>query len=103
MDWHIVTCEYPPQVGGVGDHTRLVAEGLAAAGDRVHVWCPASAGELKESARGVSVRRELGKFRPADLRRAGRALKEFGAPRKLLAQWVPHGYGFRSMNVWFCL
>lgn len=103
MDWHIVTCEYPPRVGGVSDHTRLVAEGLASAGDRVHVWCPAAAGEPEESARGVSVRRELGEFRPTDLRRAGRALDEFASPRRLLVQWVPHGYGYRSMNVWFCL
>jgi glycosyltransferase involved in cell wall biosynthesis len=110
MDWHIVTCEYPPRVGGVSDHTRLVAEGLASAGDRVHVWCPATAGVDEsastyagESARGVSVRHELGGFRPSDLRRAGRALDEFASPRRMLVQWVPHGYGYRSVNVWFCL
>jgi glycosyltransferase involved in cell wall biosynthesis len=103
MDWHFITCEYPPQVGGVSDYTRLVAEGLAAAGDRVHVWSPSAVGELGEAARGVTVRRELGEFRPADLRRVGRALDEFAAPRRLLVQWVPHGYGYRSMNVGFCL
>jgi glycosyltransferase involved in cell wall biosynthesis len=103
MDWHIITCEYPPRVGGVSDYTRLVAEGLAAAGDRVNVWCPSSVGEAGEAARGVTVRRKLGEFRPADLRRAGRALDAFAAPRRLLVQWVPHGYGYRSMNVWFCL
>ncbi|HEX7955504.1 MAG TPA: glycosyltransferase family 4 protein [Pyrinomonadaceae bacterium] len=104
MDWHVITCEYAPTVGGVADHTRLVAEGLAAEGDRVHVWCPAAAGVgAAESARGVTVRRELGRFRPSDLRRAGRALNRVDAPRRLLVQWVPHGYGYRSMNVWFCL
>jgi glycosyltransferase involved in cell wall biosynthesis len=103
MDWHIITCEYPPRVGGVSDYTRLVAEGLASAGDRVHVWSPSSDGEVGEVARGVTLRRELGEFRPSDLRRAGRALDEFAAPRRLLVQWVPHGYGYRSMNVWFCL
>lgn len=103
MNWHFITCEYPPRVGGVGDHTRLVAEGLAAAGDRVHVWCPATDGASEESPRGVNVRRELGEFSPADLRRAGRMLDEFDAPRRLLVQWVPHGYGYRSMNVWLCL
>jgi hypothetical protein len=30
-------------------------------------------------------------------------LKAFPAPRRLLVQWVPHGFGYRSMNVWFCL
>ena len=103
MDWHVITCEYPPRVGGVADHTRLVAEGLAAEGDRVCVWCPAAEGEAARADGGVSVRRELGGFRPSDLRRAGRALDEFDAPRRLLVQWVPHGYGYRSMNVWLCL
>ncbi len=103
MDWHLITCEYPPRVGGVADHTRLIAEGLAADGDRVHVWCPAAEGVAPEPAAGVSVRRELGRFRPSDLRRAGRALDECAAPRRLLLQWVPHGYGYRSMNVWLCL
>ena len=102
MDWHLITCEYAPQVGGVADHTRLVAEGLAA-GDRVQVWCPAVVGEVPAPSEGVTVRRELGRFRPADLRRVGRALNRFAAPRNLLVQWVPHGYGYRSMNVWLCL
>src|SRR5215213_5887477 len=103
MDWHFITCEYPPGVGGVADHTRLVAEGLAAAGDVVNVWCPSEAGEAPASSEGVTVRRELGSFRPADLKRVGRALSGFAGPRRLLVQWVPHGYGYRSMNVWFCL
>jgi glycosyltransferase involved in cell wall biosynthesis len=103
MDWHLITCEYAPRVGGVADHTRLFAEGLAAEGDRVCVWCPSTAGESQPTAAGVTVRRELGSFRPADLWRVGRALRRFNAPRKLLVQWVPHGYGYRSMNVWFCL
>lgn len=103
MDWHFITCEYPPRVGGVADHTRLVAEGLAAAGDGVHVWCPSEAGEVPAASGGVTVRRELGGFRPADLRRVGRALNEFPGPRRLLVQWVPHGYGYRSMNVGFCV
>jgi hypothetical protein len=103
MDWHLITCEYPPRVGGVADHTRLVAEGLAAAGDRVCVWCPDDVGEWPAPAVGVTVRRELGRFRPSDLRWAGRALDECAAPRRLLVQWVPHGYGYRSMNIWLCL
>ncbi|MET0626297.1 MAG: glycosyltransferase [Pyrinomonadaceae bacterium] len=103
MDWHVITCEYAAGGGGVADHTRLVAGGLAAEGDRVCVWCPAAEGEAEGAEGGVSVRSELGSFRPSDLRRAGRALDGFAAPRRLLVQWVPHGYGYRSMNVWFCL
>lgn len=103
MDWHLITCEYAPRIGGVADHTRLIALGLAAEGDRVCVWCPAAEGGVPDADGGVTVRRELGSLRPSDLRRAGRALNEFGAPRRLLVQWVPHGYGYRSMNVWFCV
>src|SRR5947209_3461982 len=41
--WHLVTGEYPPRPGGVGDYSALLAAGLAAAGGEVHVWT-ASAG-----------------------------------------------------------
>jgi glycosyltransferase involved in cell wall biosynthesis len=30
-------------------------------------------------------------------------LDEFPRPRRLLLQWVPHGYGYRSMNLGFCI
>jgi glycosyltransferase involved in cell wall biosynthesis len=37
------------------------------------------------------------------LRRADRLLDAHETPRLLLLQWVPHGYGYHSMNVWLCL
>jgi glycosyltransferase involved in cell wall biosynthesis len=30
-------------------------------------------------------------------------LDSFPQPRRLLVQWVPHGYGYHSMNIFFCL
>src|SRR6185503_16674955 len=102
IEWHLITSEYPPQIGGVSDYTYLVGSALAAAGDEVHVWCPPSDGETPAS-QGVAVHREFGRFAPADLSRAGRLLDQFPAPRRLLVQWVPHGYGYRSMNIAFCL
>jgi len=99
--WHILTSEYPPDVGGVSDYTRQVAEGLANAGEEVHVWCPRPA--AGRGTRAVRVHAVLGNIRPSDLRRAGDQLDEFTAPRRLLVQWVPHGFGYHSMNVWFCL
>jgi len=100
--WHIITGEYPPQPGGVGDYTRIVASELAEMGDRVHVWCPQMNGStLRDS--GVTVHRRLGRLNPADLWRSGKQLNQFSAPRRLLVQWVPHAYGYRSLNVWFCL
>lgn len=106
--WHIITCEYPPQPGGVSDYTKLVAKELAAAGDEVHVWCPpavnATALESCAPAKGgsVYVHRDCGDFKRRDLRLLHAALNQFESPRRLLVQWVPHGYGFRSMNLAFC-
>ena len=97
-EWHIITGEYPPQPGGVGDYTRLVASGLAAAGDVVHIWCPSHDGASPRDS-GVIVHRELGSMTPRDLFRAGRMLNEFPGPRRILVQWVPHAFGFRSANV----
>jgi glycosyltransferase involved in cell wall biosynthesis len=97
--WHILTSEYPPDVGGVSDYTQQIAEALAGAGDDVHVWCPRSAA----TASGVRVHADLGAIGPADLTRLHRRLNEFPSPRRLLVQWVPHGFGYHSMNVWFCL
>ncbi|HEY0367813.1 MAG TPA: glycosyltransferase, partial [Pyrinomonadaceae bacterium] len=110
MDWHVITSEYPPQPGGVSDYTKLVANGLAAAGDEVHVWCPSledsETGERENTTRdagAVKVHRDFGRFSPADLRRVGHSLDQFPAPRRLLVQWVPQGYGYRSLNLPFCL
>jgi Glycosyl transferases group 1 len=36
--WHLLTGEYPPDCGGVGDYTASLADALSAAGDEVHVW-----------------------------------------------------------------
>lgn len=100
--WHVITCEYPPQLGGVSDYTRLVAEMLAQAGDEVHVWCPLS-GATPQSGR-ITVHGMLGKAGVTDLWRLGRKLNAFtGSRRRLLVQWVPHGYNFRSMNLPICV
>jgi len=42
--WTMLTCEYPPLGGGVGDYSAQVAGALAAAGDRVTVCTPPQAG-----------------------------------------------------------
>ncbi len=112
---HFVTPEYPPAIGGVGDYTRQVAEALAKAGDDVHVWCPAlrhaqsapgmamGGDGAPHSASSVAVHRTLGAFTASDLRRTGAGLDAFPSGRRILVQWVPHGYGRRAMNLPFCL
>ena len=101
LTWHIITGEYPPVIGGVSDYSQVVAEGLAAAGDDVHVWCP----PLPEAAapNGVTVHPTLGRISRRDLRAVDLLLDRFPPPRRLLVQWVPHGFGYRSLNVGFCL
>jgi glycosyltransferase involved in cell wall biosynthesis len=100
MALHIVTSEYPPQVGGVSDYTRQIAEALARDVD-VHVWCPPV--DASRDASAVHIHPEMGRFQPSDLERVSNALDTFPSPRRLLVQWVPHGYGYRAMNVGFCL
>jgi glycosyltransferase involved in cell wall biosynthesis len=99
--WHILASEYPPQIGGVSGHTFVMATAFAERGDAVHVWCTPASGETPER-HGVVVHRTFGSFTFADLRATGHALDEYPAPRRLIVQWVPHGFGWRGMNVAFC-
>ena len=98
-EWHIITPEYPPQVGGVADYTSLLAQHLQAAGESPHVWAP---GSDEHASSGSNLHRTLGSFDAASLAAADLSLDQFARPRSLLVQWVPHGYGRRSMNVGFC-
>jgi glycosyltransferase involved in cell wall biosynthesis len=105
-EWHLLTPEYPPQLGGVSDYTFQLAAGLANSGEEVHVWAPGTSRVPSEDntaqAAPFEVHRECGSFHPADLRILGHHLDQFPAPRRLLVQWVPHGYGYRSMNLPLC-
>jgi glycosyltransferase involved in cell wall biosynthesis len=98
---HIITPEYHPSCGGVADYTRQVAGGLAEAGDEVHVWAPANT--TGEAGDRFALHPAFGSFCAADLAQADRLFDQFVSPRRLLVQWVPHGYGFRAMNLRFCL
>lgn len=97
---HLITPEYPPALGGLADYTRALAEALTAAGEQVHVWCPQHG---SEATHPFGVHAEFGTFSRADVDRVAAKLDTFPAPRRLIVQWVPHGYGRRSMNLAFCL
>ena len=99
--WHLITGEYPPQPGGVSDYSRLVACGLAAAGDEVHVWAPECPAQLQNDD-GVVVHRLPGHFGPRALIALARSIDGSGQSR-MLVQYVPHAFGFRAMNLLFCL
>jgi glycosyltransferase involved in cell wall biosynthesis len=102
--WHIITPEYPPRIGGVSDYTSQVAAGLRNAGDDVHVWVGWSPGNVASRFSGENGVQWLQEgLTLAGLKRLGGELDRFPAPRRLLVQWVPHGFGWRSMNILFCL
>lgn len=99
--WAILTGEYPPTPGGVSDYTRLVGSSLASAGDEVHVWAP---GEADASNDGrVNVHRLPDHFGPRSLRCLNADLSHLGTGARVLVQWVPHAFGYRSLNVGFCV
>jgi hypothetical protein len=101
VDWHIVTGEYPPDCGGVGDYTRLVARGLAAAGDSVTVWAPFAAARPPADA-GVTVRTLPDRYGLRSLAVLSRELDAAASPR-VLVQYVPHAFGWKGGNLPFCL
>lgn len=101
--WHIITCEYPPQIGGVSDHTHLLAQHLHNAGDEVHVWAPAEDTAHTFFTGDVVVHRTLGDFSHRRLDRTSEMIACVANDEaELFVQWVPHGYGYRSMNIVFC-
>jgi glycosyltransferase involved in cell wall biosynthesis len=95
-NWHIITCEYPPQIGGVSDYTRLLAAHLRQAGDPVQVWAPTF-----DAPKEPGLHRVLGNFDASYLREIEGLFDTFPQPRTFLLQWVPHGYGKRGMNLGF--
>ena len=109
--WTILTCEYPPACGGVGDHTAQVAAALAEAGDTVTVFCPPRPmppprdGEDVAEPPGVEVVMlddtygSIGR-RTIDQRLGDQRLSR--GPSTILVQYVPTGFGLRGANIPWC-
>jgi glycosyltransferase involved in cell wall biosynthesis len=99
--WHMITGEYPPQAGGVSDYSRVVACGLAATGDKVEVYAPENPG-VDPNDESVGIHRLPGHFGPRALAELSRLIGRRKNER-LLIQYVPHAFGFKAMNLPFCL
>ena len=98
----ILTGEYPPQPGGVGDYTRLVAEELAARGDRVAVYAPRHDRGPDPATPGVQVCRLPDRFGIRGLRWLDLELAR-DWPDRVLIQYVPHAFGLKAMNLPFAM
>jgi glycosyltransferase involved in cell wall biosynthesis len=101
MLWHVLTPEYPPGCGGVGDYTHSLAVALAEGGDVVHVWYPSSQRESLSHTSPRLVAHELpNRFGRASRDELDRAFA--GMPGTILVQYVPNGFGLRGNNLPFC-
>jgi glycosyltransferase involved in cell wall biosynthesis len=96
--FHLLTGEYPPDAGGVGDYTQLLAHGLAARGCGVHVWSPRA---VTGDDRGVHLHRLPDGFGPAS--RKILAAGVTATPGCVLLQYVPNALGASGANLRFCL
>jgi len=96
--FHLLTGEYLPQTGGVGDYTRLLAEGLVSRGATVHVWCPAAQTQ-------VNGRLHVHRLPDVFGRRSRRMLEGafLAATGCVILQYVPNALGARGANLPFCV
>ena len=100
LGWHILTPEFPPQTGGVSDYTAIFARGMIEQRMPVHVWCPALKAKDERANAWLSPL-EQG-FTRNGLKELEQRLGQIPGNKRLLLQWVPHGFGYQSMNVWLC-
>jgi glycosyltransferase involved in cell wall biosynthesis len=95
----LLTPEYPPDSGGIGDYVALLAARLAALGDRVIVYTRSPAGRLVTP--GVEIELlpdDFGSATRAFLSQAWRALPSDAV---VFVQYVPQGFGWKGMNLPF--
>ena len=103
--WCVITCEYPPLMGGVSDHTRQLAAALAADGDTVDVWCPPAPEDAEPAPdiEGVTVHVLPSRFGLGAIAVLRRTLRALPPDTRVLVQWVPTAFGWRMMNLPFAL
>lgn len=110
--WHVVTGEYPPLRGGVGDFSEVVACFLSEARRQVTVWTTEFADRSNSTkliprqdidpSRIPEIRHFDADFGSQGLVRLGQGIDGCDTPRRILIQYVPNAFGFRGMNLAFC-
>ena len=101
MIWHLITGEYPPDIGGVGDYTHLIGEALSRCGDEVHVWTPGKSNP-EIDAGPIRVHRLPDDFGPRSMAAMDRGIDRRSKSR-VLVQYVPHAFGWKAMNLPLCV
>lgn len=95
--FHLLTGEYPPDTGGVGDYTRMVAGGLVERGCTVHVWCPAA---VETSNGSLHIHHLPDVFGARSRWVLEGALKT--TPGCVVLEYVPNALGAHGANLPFC-
>ncbi|HTQ06395.1 MAG TPA: glycosyltransferase [Polyangiaceae bacterium] len=95
----ILTSEYPPGAGGIGDFVALLAARLASGGDRVlvHTARPSEPARTE----GVDVRVLPDDFGPETRAVLARDWAALPSDAVIFAQYVPQGFGWKGMNLPF--
>jgi len=88
-------------VGGVGHYCSILAGALAARGDDVTIYAPP--GSSDSAASGAAVKLLPDHFGPRSLLYLSRTLRSQHSTCPVLVQYVPHNFGWKLMNVLFCL
>ncbi|HXT32333.1 MAG TPA: hypothetical protein VN716_23695, partial [Vicinamibacterales bacterium] len=100
MIWHLLTGEFPPDCGGVGDYTFDLARALSDAGDAVHVWTLARPKGEGPDVRGMTLHQLPDAFGSQSRAALEHAWRE--TPGIVLLQYVPNTLGARGANLPFC-
>ena len=98
--WHIVTPEFPPGCGGVGDYTAQVAEALSRSGDTVSIYVPHT-DTSSPPFEGADLIALPDRFGTRSIRELSSRL-DADPHGRLLVQYVPAVFGRRGTNIAFC-
>jgi glycosyltransferase involved in cell wall biosynthesis len=95
----LLTPEYPPGCGGIGDYVALLGARLAEGGDRVRVLTRSPSERTRTP--GVEVELLPDAFGAETRRYLARAWRPLPRDAVVLVQYVPQGFGWKGMNLPF--